>query len=302
MHVLWLLLHEPHAGEGDDRGKTIGAMKASGSKRSDQRGGLSCSGLATLAGLLGLMVALGGCSSSIVGGWQVRTTSTPMPPSFDPDNLEHQPVAVFSALGPPAFRGNEVTIAYYLDEVLRKVDPDWRIITSQETATRINRQGLTADYSRVRSEYEMTNVLDRDTLRKIATAIGARYVFQPRLADFSQLMQDRWSFPAIGVRITQTRSSIMRLSLSMWDAETGELMWASMAEATMESEALSQDPVYLEDISRAAWGSIVSDFVHKRRASKYTPLNQFLTNLIKEAIPEVEKETGKAVKTEPSSK
>ena len=65
----------------------------------------------------------GRCSSSIVGGWQIRTTSTLMLPSFDPDNLEHQPVAVFSALGPPAFRGNEVTIAYYLDEVLRKVDP-----------------------------------------------------------------------------------------------------------------------------------------------------------------------------------
>jgi hypothetical protein len=258
--------------------------------------------LAAMAGLLGIIMVLGGCSSSIVGGWQVRTTSTPMPPSFDPDNLEQQSVAVFSALGPPAFRGNEVTVAYYLDEVLRKVDPDWRIITSQETATRINRQGLAADYSRVRSQYEMTNVMDRDMLRKIATAIGVRYVFQPRLADFQQLMQDRWVFPAIGVRITQTRSSVMRLSLSMWDAETGELMWASMAEATMESEAVSQDPVYLEDISRAAWGSIVSDFVHKRRASKYTPLNEFLTGLIREAIPQEDKESGKAIKPEKTKK
>jgi hypothetical protein len=255
--------------------------------------------LTAMAGLLGIIIVMGGCSSSIVGGWQVRTTSTPMPASFDPDNLKHQSVAVFSALGPPAFRGNEITIAYYLDEVLRKVEPDWKVITSQDTATRINQQGLAADYSRVRSEYEMTNIMNRDALRTIATAIGVRYVFQPRLADFQQIMQDRWSFPAIGVRITQTRSSIMRLSLSMWDAETGELVWASMAEATMESEAVSQDPVYLEDISRAAWGSIVSDFLYKRRASKYTPLNEFLSGLIREAIPQEDKETsGKPIRPE----
>ena len=74
------------------------------------------------------------------------------------------------------------------------MDPDWKVVTSQETATRINRQGLAADYSRVRSEYEMTNALDRDPLRKVATAIGVRYVVQPRLADFQQLMQDAGTF------------------------------------------------------------------------------------------------------------
>ena len=91
----------------------------------------------------------------------------------------------------------------------------------------------------------------------------------------------------------------MRLSLSMWDAETGELVWASMGEATMEGEAVSQDPVYLEDISRAAWGSILSDFMQRKTASKYTPLNQFLNNLVREAVPQEDKEnTGTVMKPE----
>ena len=254
---------------------------------------------AGMAGLVAVMLIFSGCSSSLYGGWLVRTNSTQMSPGLDPDNLEQHPVAVFSALGPPAFRGNEVALTYYLDEILHKVGPDWKIIPSREAATRINRQGLAAEYSRMRSDYELTSILDRDSLRKIAAAIGARYVFQPRLADFHQIMQDRWTFPAANVRVTQTRSSIMRLSLSMWDAETGELVWASMAEATMEGEAVSQDPVYLEDISRVAWGSILSDFLHRRTGSKYTPVNQFLNNLIREAVPQEDKEnTGKPIKPE----
>jgi hypothetical protein len=84
----------------------------------------------------------------------------------------------------------------------------------------------------------------------------------------------------------------MRLSLQLWDGETGELLWASIAETSMESEAISQDPVYLEDIARATLGSIVADFLNRKRASKYTPLNKFLDTLIKEAIPEEKPKNG----------
>ena len=66
---------------------------------------------------------------------------------------------------------------------------------------------------------------------------------------------------------------------------------------------MSQDPVYLEDISRAAWGSILSDFLQGRKASKYTPLNQFLNDLIQESIPqEDERNTGQAIKPEKTQK
>ena len=111
---------------------------------------------AGMAGLVAAMLILNACSSSLYGGWLVRTNSTPLAPGLDPDDLQERPVAVFSALGPPAFRGNEVALTYYLDDVLHKVGPDWKIIPSQETATRINRQGLAAEYSRMRSDYELT--------------------------------------------------------------------------------------------------------------------------------------------------
>jgi hypothetical protein len=113
-------------------------------------------------------------------------------------------------------------------------------------------------------------------------------------------MTDRWSFPPFDIRMMQTRSSIMRISLQLWDAETGEVVWASMAETTMQNEAMSQDPVYLDDVGRAALGGMVADFMNKRTASKYTPLNKVLDNLITEALPQEKPEQQKI--TEPDKK
>ena len=204
-------------------------------------------------GLLLLSILGTGCASSLYG-WQVRTNSTSTSPSFSQASIEQHPVALFPAVTLPALRGNEVGLAHYLGEVLHKIRPGWKVVSEEETVTGINRQGLAAEYTRMRVDYDQSNILDRDSLRKIATAIGVRYVFQPRLASLVQTMTDRWTFPALDFRVTQTRSSIMRLSLQLWDAETGEILWASMAETTMENEAVSQDPVYLEDMARVSVG------------------------------------------------
>jgi len=207
-------------------------------------------------------------------------------------------VALFSAITLPALKGNEVSLADYLEDILRKVVPNWRVIPPRETATRINTLGLTSDYAIMREMYETTQILNRDTLRKIGRAIGARYVFQPRLASFSQTMTQRWKFPALEVRMAETRSSVMRMSLHLWDVETGELLWTSSAEATMQSDGVSEDPIYLEDIARATLGSIISDFMNRRTSSKYTSLNKFLDDLVKQAMPDEKPKTPQAAEQE----
>lgn len=240
-----------------------------------------------------MLVALTGCSSSIYG-WQVRTNSTELPPSFSTVQFQQDGVALFSAITAPGLRGNEVGLAHYLGQILRKVAPSWKTVSEQDTLTRINRQGLEQLYNRVRTDYDQSNILDRDALYQLREAVGARYVFQPRLEAFTQVMQDRWKVPGFDLRVTQTRSSVMRLSLQLWDGDSGELLWTSIAEATMESEAISQDPVYLEDIARATLGSIIADFLNRKRSSKYTPLNKFLDDLIREAIPDEQPKNGES--------
>jgi hypothetical protein len=227
---------------------------------------------------------LTGCASSIYG-WQVRTASMPFSPSFEPAILQEEPVVLFTAVTVPGLRGNEVTLPYFLQEILRKVTPQWKVISPQEMVARLNREGLAAEYMRMKEDYEQSNLFDRGSLNRIGTRIGARYAFQIRLAAFTQTMTDRWKIPAFDIRVAQTRSSDMRVVLQLWDTKTGELVWDSAAETSMQNEAVSQDPVYLEDIARATLGSIMADFLNRRTASKYTSVNKFLNDLIQEAMP-----------------
>jgi hypothetical protein len=235
-------------------------------------------------GLAGVLMICSGCASSIYG-WQSRTNSTPLPSSFSPDVFEEQALALFPAVTIPGLRGNEAALSYYLDDIIRKLAPKWRTVSPKSTVTRINQQGLAERYIKLMQDHEQSNIFDRNLLRPVAAALGARYVFQPRLAFLVQTMTDRWKVPALDVRVSQTRSSIMRLSLELWDADSGELVWASVAETNMANEAVSQDPVYLEDIARATLGSMISDLLHGKTASQYTPLNTFLNDLIQEAMP-----------------
>ena len=175
---------------------------------------------------------------------------------------------------------------YMLAEILHRVAPQIHIVRPQHSMSQINQQGLAAEYAQMRTDAEQSHILNRDSLRKIGEAIGARFVFQPRLAAFTQIMYDRWTFPAFGVVISQTRQCDLRISLQLWDAKTGELLWSSMAEGTMQSEAFAKDPVYLEDIMRVTMGSIVADFVNRKTASTYTPLNKIVDQLIQIPLPE----------------
>jgi hypothetical protein len=200
--------------------------------------------------------------------------------------LGKEPVAVLGALTMPGLRGNEVALDYMLAEILHRVAPQMQIVRPHQSISQINQQGLAAEYTQMRTDAEQSHILNRDSLKKIGAAIGARFVFQPRLAAFTQIMYDRWTFPGFGVVISQTRQCDLRISVQLWDAKTGELLWASMAEGTMQSEAFAKDPVYLEDAMRVTMGSIVADFVNRKTASTYTPLNKLVDQLIQIPLPE----------------
>jgi hypothetical protein len=183
---------------------------------------------------------------------------------------------------------------YMLSQILHQVTPQITVVGPQETITRINQRGLADEYMKMRADAEQSNVLSREPLKKLASALGARYVFQPRLTAFTQMMTDRWKIPAFDIRVAQTRSSSLRLSLQLWNMETGELVWYSIAEATVQSEAFTQDPVYLEDALRLALGSMVADFLNGKTASTYTPLNKILDTLIQIPLPDENTKAHKA--------
>src|SRR6476660_8404074 len=119
---------------------------------------------ATCAGLLFLCLMLSGCSGAEYL-WEVRTASTTRPPSFNPTVFEQQPVAVLVVLAPPALHGHEVDLTLSLSRTLKKMEPKWKLVSPQDAATQINQQGLAAEYTRMRTSYELSDILDRDSLK-----------------------------------------------------------------------------------------------------------------------------------------
>jgi hypothetical protein len=235
-----------------------------------------------------VLVTATACSPSIYG-WTVRTSATPHAASFSPWALSREPVAIFEAHAPGGLRGNELGLSFYLADILKAVTPEFKVVSPQDTATRINTRGLASEYVRMRTDYEQTNLLEASALKKLGAAVEARYAFQPRLVSFTQTMTERWKFADF--RIVQTRSSILRLSLQLWDTHTGEPVWASIAEAIVSSEVLLQDPVFLEDAARVALGSVLADFLRGRTGTTYTPLNRAVDSLIRRPpSPEEEQE------------
>jgi len=236
--------------------------------------------------LILIVVLTAGCSSSIYG-WHVRTNSSPPSPTFNRAVLLQESVAIFGALAPPRLLGSETGLDAILTQVLKTVAPSFKVITQQEAASLINRNDLANEYTRMRNEALQSHLLDGGSLKKLGKAIGTRYVFQPKLIEFMQIMKDRWELPPIALKVSRIRSSIMRLSLQLWDMQTGELLWTSLAEASLESEAVGQDPIYFEDTARVTMGSVIADFINGKTASSYGPLDQIIDQLIQ--IPQPEK-------------
>ena len=244
---------------------------------------------ASRTGLLVLLLVTATACSPSIYGWTVRTSATPQAASFSPWALAREPVAIFEAHAPGGLRGNELGLSFYLADILRTITPEFKVVSPQDTATRINTRGLAAEYVRMRTDYEQTNILEASALKKLGAAVEARYAFQPRLVSFTQTMTERWKFADF--RIVQTRSSILRLALQLWDTHTGEPVWASVAEAIVSSEVILQDPVFLEDAARVALGGLLADFLRGRTATTYTPLNRAVDSLIRRPPqPEEEQE------------
>lgn len=235
-----------------------------------------------VTGFILVILFMTGCGS-LQPRWTVRTSSTLVSSPSVLASLEQEAVALFTPLAPtPLLRGDEVVLGFYLAEAIQKIAPNWKVIDQQQTIGLINRHGLMEEYTRLRQGADQSHILEQALLQKIGEHVGARYVFQPRLAYISQTMTDRFEAPAVPVLILQTRSAVMRIFLQLWDTVSGEPIWSSVAESVVLSETASLEPMFIKDAARAAFGSMLKDLLTNKTSSEYTRLNQFLENLIYE--------------------
>src|SRR5262249_31950846 len=98
----------------------------------------------------------------------------------------------------------------------------------------------------------------RESLQRIGSALGSRYALLPGLAEFGQILADKFEFE--GFKVVRTRLSTLRLWLQLWDTQTGHILWQSTGELALAAHvARAQDSMSLDELARILWSRMIED-------------------------------------------
>jgi hypothetical protein len=122
------------------------------------------------------------------------------------------------------------------------------------TQSLVNRAGLWSDMQEMYKEYETTAVLRKDTLGKIGSALGARYVMMPKVLRFEHESFDRVNI--LGISFLRTRLSTLDIHIQLWDTETGDVVWQGIGEGSEAAEAVEGRPVSFMTVAQFACESL----------------------------------------------
>jgi hypothetical protein len=182
-------------------------------------------------------------------------------------------VATLGLITSAGFQGFSPFLSRALSAAMSEASPSIRGIPSHETVSLINGQGLSAEYSELISGFVRSGILERERLRRLGSTLGSRYVLLPGLADFNQVLVDR--FEVAGFKIVRNRVMTLRLWLQLWDTQTGQIVWESTGEANVASELiLAQRIVPFDEIGQKLWLRMIE---HNLLAEK-TQKQLFSTN------------------------
>ncbi|MGH7303454.1 MAG: hypothetical protein ACRELZ_09205 [Candidatus Rokuibacteriota bacterium] len=199
-------------------------------------------------------VLLAGCTPFYM--WDISTSSTARPPSFDIGELSSQPVATAGLVAPAALQGFSTSLSHALVAALANVSPPIRPIRGYEIANALNDHGLATEYADLLSGFARTGVMDRERLQRIGSALGFRYVLLPGLAQLDQVILDR--FEIAGVKVVRTRVTVLRVWLQLWDTRTGHILWESAGDVATASDVVRHDRIVpIEEIAEKVWRRMI---------------------------------------------
>jgi len=188
--------------------------------------------------------------------WDINTTSTARPPSFDIGELSREPVATAALIAPAALQGLSTSLSHALVAALASSSPPIRAIPAHEIVNTLNDQGLATEYADLLSGFGRSGIMERERLRRIGSARGFRYMLIPGLAQLDHVILDR--FEIAGVKVIRTRVTILRVWLQLWDTRTGHILWESAGEVATASDVVRHDRlVPIDEIAEKLWRRMI---------------------------------------------
>jgi hypothetical protein len=202
------------------------------------------------------LICLAGCTPLYV--WDTHTTATPIPQSADVAQLMREPVATLGPITPAGLQGLSPFLSRGLVAAISEASPSIQGIPSHEIVNLINGQGLAAEYAGLISGFVRSGILEREPLRRIGSAISSRYLLLPGVADFTQVLIDK--FEIGGIKMVRNRVTTLRLWLQLWNTQTGQMIWESTGETTVSSALLRPERIVpLDEIGQKLWLRMIKD-------------------------------------------
>lgn len=188
----------------------------------------------------------------------IRSTSTAKPKSLDVAELARMPLPTFPAVAPPSLQGYSPAVSHALSTALLQVSPPFHEVPPHHSLNRLNEHGLAQDYTEMVSDFARSGIFDRQRLERIGSALGAQYLLQPGIGDFTETLGDR--FMLFGWRMVKTRAATLRLWLRLWDTKSGKILWEAAGEATVTSELVEDMPtIPVSTIAQQLWSRMVQE-------------------------------------------
>ena len=207
----------------------------------------------------GLIILLG--VLQLACSYQIYTTEEHRTFNLTADDLFQKGIAFTT---PSSITGREQdrqSLALTFAEVLREKRPDINVVSLSETLSAINKAGMLNEYMQMYENYEQTGIFDYDSLKKISSITGTRYIAQLNLSGFDQGEKGRFGF--MGFRILETKRANLRVFLQIWDAQEGMIAWEGYEEINFATETYTEEAITFYDIARQIAENMVARIPHK---------------------------------------
>jgi len=196
---------------------------------------------------------------------RIHTTSTSRLSQSATAEVAREPIATLGVLAPAGLQGFSPFLLHAFAAALAEVAPSLRVMSGHDTVNRLNEHGLATEYAELMGGFARNSILDRDRLRRVGSALGARYVFLPGLAELNHNLVDKYEM--VGLKIVRNQVTRLRLWLQVWDVQSGHILWESVGETTVVNTVLSLGQATpLDAIAQALWRRMLEEHLVSRKS------------------------------------
>lgn len=195
---------------------------------------------------------LSACAST--GQLSTNTQATNF--SLDPLAFRSEGVGFLTPISATGQEANRLSLAHAFAVSLSGTDEDLDVVSLAEVLSAVNSSGLSTAYKTMIDDYEATGIMEKETLRLVGEASGARYLGLLELADFDQSVNKRFSVG--GLRLLDTKLASIRVSWQIWDSITGTIAWEGIDEIHYAYDTGRERPVSFGFVAGRAATNLIS--------------------------------------------